>query len=120
MSEHTATLQIRVEGPDPLKGERTIDIRVGDEWYLLCQLGIVNFGGPGSEEKSDQYRALADRAHRLFLAAPALVAALRAVEWANYNADYRCQVCPICGAFQQNGHLPDCQLDKALRAAEPD
>ena len=50
----------------------------------------------------------------------ALVAALKAVEWANYNADYRCQVCPICGAFQQNGHLPDCQLDKALRAAEPD
>ena len=115
MSEHTATLQIRVEGPDPLKGERTIDIRVGDEWYLLCQLGIVNFGGPGSEEKSDQYRALADRAHRLFLAAPALLAALRAVEWE--GEDYSC---PLCFRKSNEGHMADCEIGAALKAAEPD
>jgi hypothetical protein len=118
MSEHTPTLQIRVEGHDPLKGERTIDIRVGDEWHLLCQLGIVNFGGPGSEEKSDQYRALADRAHRLFLAAPALVAVLRAVEWVEDIEGW--ELCPSCRRTKGKGHTPDCQLDKALRAAEPD
>ena len=114
MSDHTATLQIRVEGHDPLKGERTIDIRVGDEWYLLCQLGIVNFGGPGSEEKSDQYRALADRAHRLFLAAPALLAALRAVEWE--GEDYSC---PLCFRKSNEGHMADCEIGTALKAAEP-
>ena len=114
MNEHTPTLQIRVEGHDPLKGERTIDIRVGDEWYLLCQLGIVNFGGPGSEEKSDQYRALADRAHRLFLAAPALLAALRAVEWE--GEDYSC---PLCFRKSNEGHMADCEIGTALKAAEP-
>ena len=114
MSEHTPTLQIRVEGHDPLKGERTIDIRVGDEWYLLCQLGIVNFGGPGSEEKSDQYRALADRAHRLFLAAPALLAAMRAVEWE--GEDYSC---PLCFRKSNEGHMADCEIGTALKAAEP-
>ena len=115
MSEHTPTLQIRVEGHDPLKGERTIDIRVGDEWHLLCQLGIVNFGGPGSEEKSDQYRALADRAHRLFLAAPALLAAMRAVEWE--GEDYSC---PLCFRKSNEGHMADCEIGAALKAAEPD
>jgi hypothetical protein len=45
----------------------------------------------------------------------ALVAALRAVEWSN-PAHIRC--CPSCQRRWDGGHAPDCQLDKALRAAE--
>jgi len=50
----------------------------------------------------------------------ALVAALRAVEWGAADG-YGDPRCPSCGVRQfGNSHAPDCQLDKALRAAEPD
>jgi len=47
----------------------------------------------------------------------ALVAALRAVEWRGGF-----ESCPSCAIVrpEDSHHLPDCPLDKALRAAEPD
>ena len=44
----------------------------------------------------------------------ALVAALRVVEWAGDAG----VACPLCDRIPIEGHAPDCQLDKALRAAE--
>jgi len=50
----------------------------------------------------------------------ALVEALRAVEWGAADG-YGDPRCPSCGVRQfGEGHAPDCQLDKALRDAEPD
>jgi len=115
MSEHTATpIELRLG-----ESVRSIEVKFEGSWTSLVNVGATRWSYPDNG-KTQRYNAMADKMVPLFLAAPALVDALRAVEWANYNADYRCQVCPICGAFQQNGHAPDCQLDKALRAAEPD
>jgi len=51
----------------------------------------------------------------------ALVEALRAVEWVGLlMGDHTCEMCPQCWSHKQGGHAPDCQLDKALRAANPD
>jgi len=51
----------------------------------------------------------------------ALLAVLKAVEWAPpHLTDGLHDICPSCGHFKNQGHAPDCQLDKALRAADPD
>jgi len=59
---------------------------------------------------------LAERLEAALGLIAALVAALRAVEWAG-EANV---ACPLCDRIPIEGHAPDCQLDKALRAAEPD
>ena len=51
----------------------------------------------------------------------ALVVALRTVEWHRTSAKWgtiTTDICPSCGETEIDGHAPDCQLDKALRAAE--
>jgi len=52
----------------------------------------------------------------------ALVNALRAVEWLEAEDGWGVtrNYCPSCDSRHEDGHAPDCQLDKALRAAEPD
>ena len=49
----------------------------------------------------------------------ALKTALKAVEWVSkLGADIHVDRCPSCGSRKPDGHLPDCQLDKAIRYNE--
>jgi len=72
----------------------------------------------GSQEEAEANAAFIVRAANSHAA---LVEALRAVEWVGLlMGDHTCEMCPQCWSHKQGGHAPDCQLDKALRAAEGD
>lgn len=50
---------------------------------------------------------------RVYAAAPDLLAALKAVEWAGEIGGW-----PLCEGFEISGHLRNCQIGAALRKAE--
>jgi len=112
---HTATpIELRL-------GEsiRSIEVKFEGSWTNLVNVGATRWSYPDNG-KTQRYNAMADKMVPLFLAAPALLAALRTVEWAaeGYAAEGLHPACPACRAWQSHGHAPDCQLAKALRDAE--
>ena len=68
-------LQLR-RAIDPIMGHNMIEVDMGKDWFALCQVGNVH---TNNEEAEQQYGSLADAACTLFLAAPDLLAALKAV-----------------------------------------
>jgi hypothetical protein len=89
----------------------------GHRYYILDAQGDVIAGIMDSEdpEMTGQRLVRAANSH------DALVAALRAVEWVWFDNDNKWRrLCPHCKRWDGDGHAPDCQLDAALRDAEPD
>jgi len=55
---------------------------------------------------------------RLIAKAPALLAALAAVEWKGERAPGECVRCVLCRHTRDNGHASDCQIHAAITDAE--
>ncbi len=72
-------------------------------------IGVPNTPPMTSLSSKDAAKLWAARA-KLVAAAPDLVRALLAVEWHHGE-------CDICGAFERDGHEPDCPVGGALRKA---
>ena len=104
MTKHTAT-------PWQRNGHyiETVDYLPGSH----CQLTICDLlGERGVAATEGDFIVRAANSHA------ALVAALRAVEWVRGVGQG--EWCYVCMRQRGKGHAPDCQLDAALRAAEPD
>ena len=84
-------LQLR-RAIDPIMGHNMIEVDMGKDWFALCQVGNVH---TNNEEAEQQYGSLADAACTLFLAAPDLLAALKAVM---HTLDYARDNCKPRGA----------------------
>ena len=69
---------------------------------------------PGDEERGEANA-------RLIAAAPEMLSALKAVEWAGQTdvaeGGYK-DACPMCGEGRRTGHIGDCPLHAAIAKAE--
>ena len=92
---------------------------VRGSYILAADGGIVGILKDGAEWSATP---IAQEIVRAVNSHAALLAALKAIEWAaeGYAAEGLHPACPACRAWQSHGHAPDCQLAKALRAAKPD
>jgi len=110
MNEHTPTpIELRLG-----ESVRSIEVKFEGSWTNLVNVGATRWSYPDNG-KTQRYNAMADKMVPLFLAAPALVDALRAVEWEGEDNS-----CPLCFRKSNEGHMADCEIGTALRAAELD
>ena len=95
-------------------------------WSARPDIGLI-FDGKGHTIGSMIFLAHLSAAEKqaninLMVAAPALLAALQAVEWGGstleFLADDHVPACPFCNALKSSGiHTADCLMDIALRRA---
>ena len=115
----TEPIQLRTRreiGDNPMtRDPQALEVMFNGNWIGLCYVGSVSWSQPDGGMNKVYRNLCRDQIAPLFVAAPALLAALRAVEWE--GEDYSC---PLCFRKSNEGHMADCEIGTALRAAEPD